>query len=139
MSPLECEKYYYEYLSILLDPSGGNADARRDSALVLEWCELSVGLNPLDRSKPRNAIPNDGMNNFYRVASQKSAERTVYGRDLVALMDLAMAIDPDNEQARIGMERSRARSDVLLAMQDGRQAQAQGNLPAAMERTQRNT
>jgi len=76
--------YYYNYLTLLLDVSGGSDIARKDKELMKEWCTLSI----MDESDV------DRMANFKFVAlnTEESMANQLYYRDLPMLLDLSMNI-----------------------------------------------
>lgn len=82
-------KFYYSYLSLLLDPVEGVEAARQDAKLVKEWCALSVGISEDGSariSKARN------MDNFLLVASRTSSSHLAYRRDVASLLEYCMVI-----------------------------------------------
>lgn len=112
------EAYYYGYLSMLLHPQQGNEAARCDCALikvrmcnarlcefipgvshilrdVQEWCEWSIGIDPLD-TENRKPVDKDWRKNFFRVAARSTSDHLCYKRDLKVLLELSMAINEHN-------------------------------------------
>eukprot|EP00980_Cylindrotheca_fusiformis_P028429 scaffold22599_cov139-Cylindrotheca_fusiformis.AAC.20 len=98
------KEYYYGYLSMLLHPNQGNESARSDGALVkvgirdvdvLEWCEWSVGLDPLDKDHVET-VKEEWRKNFFDVAARSSSDHLRYRRDLKFLLELSMKIDEKN-------------------------------------------
>ena len=70
---------YYTYLDQILHPTEGHDGARHHTALVREYCTLSVKSN--DRKRRRN---------FLQVASRTSSDHLAYSRDLPFLLRLSM-------------------------------------------------
>ena len=72
--------FYYDYLCTLLDPDDGHDRARRDSALVQEWCTLSL-------TESHDAVENQRRKRkFLLVASATSSDHLVFHRDLPFLV-----------------------------------------------------
>lgn len=87
----EClEAFYYSYLSHLLNPLDGNDVARHDAALVKEYCEWSVGLQPRLSKQPER------LENFLNIASRSSIQHKRYTRDLMTLLEFAVVIGKDD-------------------------------------------
>lgn len=78
---------YYYYLSSLLHPQDGHEAARHDTALVEEWCKLSLDEGSL-KDEPG---ANTRRKNFLCVASLNSSDHLGYHRDLAMLIELSMS------------------------------------------------
>lgn len=77
---------YYNYLSLLLNPSDGFEAARRQPLLVKEWCDLSI--NRITKSLDTGIC----LQNFSYVASRRSNTAALYTRDLFHLLELSMEL-----------------------------------------------
>ena len=86
------EDFYYSYLSQLLHPNEGNEAARHNKALVKEWCQWSIGLNPFDATQAKSTDLKR-QENFFLVASRSSGDHVAYRRDLEVLLKLSMVIE----------------------------------------------
>lgn len=87
----EClDAFYYSYLSHLLNPLDGNDAARHDAALVKEYCEWSVGLQPRLSKRPER------IENFLSIASRSSIQHKRYTRNLMSLLEFAIVIGKDD-------------------------------------------
>ena len=84
------EDLYYSYLSQLLSPLDGNDAARHDGALVKEYCEWSVGLQPRPTNRPER------LENFLNIASKANIQHKRYRRDLMMLLEYAAVIARDD-------------------------------------------
>ncbi|GKY96058.1 hypothetical protein MPSEU_000566000 [Mayamaea pseudoterrestris] len=94
---LEFDELYYIYLSQLLHPIEGHETARRDTLLVLEWCNLSIHGTSSRLFMDR---PFDRMDNFVLVTSDRAA----YERNLIVLMQLAMDVQLNNIALNLAVE-----------------------------------
>lgn len=94
--PNQFDALYYRYLTYLLNPTDGHDIARRDSALVMEWSELSVRgyLEQISQQQSPGKQGSDDFKerkkNFYSVASKASSDHLAYTRDLSKLLSLSM-------------------------------------------------
>eukprot|EP00934_Nitzschia_sp_Nitz4_P008825 Nitzschia sp. Nitz4//scaffold57_size113557//83627//86971//NITZ4_004003-RA/size113557-augustus-gene-0.61-mRNA-1//1//CDS//3329554882//8815//frame0 len=93
--------FYYSYLSLLMDPTTGNEDARKNSALVKEWCTLSLYMKKVAVGR---ASTYSYLDNFHRVASKASSAHLGYHRDLPTLLDMSMSIDDYDLSLELIME-----------------------------------
>ena len=94
----DLENLYYSYLSNLLSPLDGNDAARHDDALVKEYCEWSVGLQPRPHKRPER------LENFLNIASRSSIQHKRYRRDLMMLVEYAAVIAKDDLVLDLGKE-----------------------------------
>ena len=96
--------------SQLLSPLDGNDAARHDGALVKEYCEWSVGLQPRPTNRPER------LENFLNIASKTNIQHKRYRRDLMVLLEYAAVIARDDLVLDLGKQCSVVRFCRLLSI-----------------------
>ncbi|KAL7550964.1 hypothetical protein ACHAWF_014168 [Thalassiosira exigua] len=86
-SPESEDDFYMEYLSSLLHHEDGNDAAKRDGALVKEWC--SILRSSIEAS---SAVAEKCRQDFFHIASRDDPSSLLYHRDLPFLMHVSVAI-----------------------------------------------
>jgi len=82
--------FYMEYLSSLLHHEDGNDAAKRDGALVKEWCSMLC--SPESGAAADRTIAQTYRQSFFRIASRENASSLFYHRNLPFLMDISVQI-----------------------------------------------